>query len=1118
MSDSSSLKTQTCQSDMSEVKPSLEIVPYEGPKGLPVVLGPVGMATTAAASTDGNPFWTERAKEEFALKAMRPASLPVLQDSDLLGGSPPADAATPDGFGSQVPLDDVRQDHMMRMVAEENSKLWQELSSMKALLFGQGTRGSVVGGVDDSVPKSCSPPMTSSQMPATVANGDRRLSDFDRRAEALGLHVREGPLARLSRGEDLGWSTRGGGQGDLSRLNMSSTSLLGALGGQFGESQQKTSGPRSWFGGLTDLFGGGGRDHGDRSGAAGCGDSMTSQASMFSFGPGAGGHCGSGGVVAGNGMGLEACAGSGHHGFVSADGLLQQNGFAVGGRPGQQDFFNVGGLPQQAFAGGGSLQLNGSLGAPQQNGSAGGVPVRNGLAGEGPLRQSGSVGGGLSQQSVFDGVSAGGGSGQQNGFAVGGLTQQNGGACGGVMDASMSTAQRNGLSHGGSSLNFGAGLGMEQVNGHQEAPPWLANLMSQQEAIRTVDLPSLPELGEAEVGPLVAGDWLASIGPLMKDLSPSSATWWMTVLKVAENHYGLWLQSDPLEKLKVCPTSPLEFGRAPWARIEQRGLTLLLKALPQDLRAEIVSSRQISSVQVVFKILTRYQPGGLGERQQLLRQLVDVKVPSSIGEIVTSLRSWKRWLVRCGELNLNPPDATLMVATLDKFSSGLAKLSAQSGFRLSATRAALRVDTCPTVASVISFGETLMAEAETIFHGGGGIPMTSKVKAVGGVHDGAKAQVSAGGGSKDDSRKSSDGPRTPCRYFVSDSGCKKGKACPFPHEWGSTNKYGRCWNCGSNQHRRADCPVKEPSGKPDHAPAAKKESSVVDVKKEKPQPATKKVDGGSSCEKSGAIEPVAQSSSAGEEAVKSTSKEGASSLVSEAAHLLRSLRPAAKTIRISSIEEAGVLHDGGERALLDGGATHVLRTAKSLEEFEAATPVKVDLAAGDITLRMLEDSRVLLSMEKVQTIIPLGKLMNMNYEVNWKKKEFALISPDGVEIATVLQDDCPTVSEEVAEQLIGELEDYAMEMNKRIRVLKSLHVEELDGKVAAWLRQLKEMFPQVPDEILARVVPYKPGGDGKDVPWNRRIRRSLERSPSIIVHMFSSTCSVALTRSFGISS
>ena len=132
MSDSSSLMTQTCQSDLSEPKPTLEIVPYRGPIGPPTVLGPGGLESVASASGEGNPFWTEKAKDEFTLKAMRPASLPVLPDGDLLGGSPPAVASPPSGFGVQESLDDVRQDHMMRMVAEENSKLWQELSSMKA--------------------------------------------------------------------------------------------------------------------------------------------------------------------------------------------------------------------------------------------------------------------------------------------------------------------------------------------------------------------------------------------------------------------------------------------------------------------------------------------------------------------------------------------------------------------------------------------------------------------------------------------------------------------------------------------------------------------------------------------------------------------------------------------------------------------------------------------------------------------------------------------------------------------------------------------------------------------------------------------------------------------------
>ena len=65
---------------------------------------------------------------------------------------------------------------------------------------------------------------------------------------------------------------------------------------------------------------------------------------------------------------------------------------------------------------------------------------------------------------------------------------------------------------------------------------WVATL-SQQESIRTVDLPGLVDLGESEIGPWVAGDWLTSITPLMKDLSPSSATWWEIVLSVAGSSY-----------------------------------------------------------------------------------------------------------------------------------------------------------------------------------------------------------------------------------------------------------------------------------------------------------------------------------------------------------------------------------------------------------------------------------------------------------------------------------------------------------------------------------------------------------------------------------------------------
>ena len=42
--------------------------------------------------------------------------------------------------------------------------------------------------------------------------------------------------------------------------------------------------------------------------------------------------------------------------------------------------------------------------------------------------------------------------------------------------------------------------------------------MAQQESIRAVDLPALPELSESEVGPLVAVDWMTTIGPFLRDM------------------------------------------------------------------------------------------------------------------------------------------------------------------------------------------------------------------------------------------------------------------------------------------------------------------------------------------------------------------------------------------------------------------------------------------------------------------------------------------------------------------------------------------------------------------------------------------------------------------------
>ena len=393
---------------------------------------------------------------------------------------------------------------------------------------------------------------------------------------------------------------------------------------------------------------------------------------------------------------------------------------------------------------------------------------------------------------------------------------------------------------GGFPGNPGGGFPGHPGGGHPGAhfagvPAWLGGLFAQQESVRAVDLPALQELSESEIGPLIAEDWLTTVGPFLRDMSSSSSMWWDEVLNVAGNLYRIWLNSEPMERLRLVPVAPPAFQRPPWLRIEQRGSVALLKAIPESLRAELVSQREVGSVSIIFKILTVYQPGGLGERTTLLKQLVDQKVPSALGEWLTSLRAWRRWLTRVQELGIQSPDPVLLLATLDRFAAGLAKHSSQVEFRLQVTRAALRVDVAPTENGIQQFAESLVAEGEAAFHGGSTAPIreTVKVRALdgdgGGKDDGGKPRdgkekVKEIADSKDpkdakngkfdpkqskQDTKNGSSEKPVCRHFLSESGCKKGQKRSFPHEWKGVSKQGRCWTCGSTQHMKPDCPVKD---------------------------------------------------------------------------------------------------------------------------------------------------------------------------------------------------------------------------------------------------------------------------------------------------------------------
>ena len=55
------------------------------------------------------------------------------------------------------------------------------------------------------------------------------------------------------------------------------------------------------------------------------------------------------------------------------------------------------------------------------------------------------------------------------------------------------------------------------------------------------------------------------------------------------------------------------------SRTSSRGL---LNAFPTTFETEVLANRATGSMDIIFAIFVRYQPGGLGERARLLQQLL----------------------------------------------------------------------------------------------------------------------------------------------------------------------------------------------------------------------------------------------------------------------------------------------------------------------------------------------------------------------------------------------------------------------------------------------------------------------------------------------------------------
>ena len=135
----------------------------------------------------------------------------------------------------------------------------------------------------------------------------------------------------------------------------------------------------------------------------------------------------------------------------------------------------------------------------------------------------------------------------------------------------------------------------------------------------TSSLPSLPAV-HAETSSIDIADWMEMLAAPMADLSDGSSVWWRLVREKAIEAYTRWSNAGPMEKLAIYPErdDSLEGGR--WSRVNSRAASMIVLALHESVRSEMVARRLTgSAVSLLFRLMTLYQPGGQAERTRILQ-------------------------------------------------------------------------------------------------------------------------------------------------------------------------------------------------------------------------------------------------------------------------------------------------------------------------------------------------------------------------------------------------------------------------------------------------------------------------------------------------------------------
>ena len=351
-------------------------------------------------------------------------------------------------------------------------------------------------------------------------------------------------------------------------------------------------------------------------------------------------------------------------------------------------------------------------------------------------------------------------------------------------------------------------LGMQQLQTLQANQLNTPKKEDAPESVKT-GITALPKLAPPDPsgGSLDFQDWLQQISGLMSDFSDSSQVWWSAVVQVSKDAYDRWVTASPIERLQVEPDDRTELTEGKWGRVNARACSMLLEALDPAVKSDIIARKANQAApKILFRLYTTYQPGGTGERNLVLTNLQNPSAVHDATSGVSALRAWGRWYQRCVDFGMNLPDPMVLVGALTAMTKPVISKDVEVTWRTEMVKSALQLHARPSEEAVRSYHKHLLAEFETLAGASkpkkGDVPKVQAFDASGG--SGGNGNPSGGAGAKGGGKGKH--ASTSCRPRVVSMVLRAEAHIPclnFQRLKGL--KFKKCLNCGSEEHRAAEC-------------------------------------------------------------------------------------------------------------------------------------------------------------------------------------------------------------------------------------------------------------------------------------------------------------------------